>query len=572
MNNVIEADNYNYTKNITKKHINKFENDVKDKIEDISSEFEFVVEFVFDKEKFSEIKQVIANVYDFLDKFSSNLKIVFDGNLKFQIWATTTKVKDYNYYKKIINEKFKNSPYHNLKFVKNKIKLLKINNETGLVSNEIKRKNIMNFKKKQNTLDSVYSKLTKNKFDWEIKKSNTNSGKAKKIVQDYFKFKHDQIHNMYDEDLNYLQDREEENFYRQVRNASFEIIPKARLNSFFLDTHTIRRMDERNVSPPTFIKIINEGKQFQGVISPHKVFIKKEKSPTVIVLDTRSQKFLTVMKKDDFINLEGITLVKFLEQKYKRYAEKEKKITLKELENFKTVEELKNNLNITKVDYDRDDQRIKNYKNVRSIIEEYRKKSILKLKSKSLSQPLVSNPPYVGDMLEYIKNRQQNDPQLMNLITSYLSNKLSKKNVDIEDLKSAFGKYWNTKIVKIKGKLLSIPLSKTWNLNFKTLHSENLSGNSVKESWAKEILQIMEKPIVVLRYKYPDDDTDKYYVLDGSHRYNEANTKNQYRLNPDEDYEKIPVFLVHLEEEDKDIDPEFFDWITNKRIPNGNWS
>jgi hypothetical protein len=169
----------------------------------------------------------------------------------------------------------------------------------------------------------------------------------------------------------------------------------------------------------------------------------------------------------------------------------------------------------------------------------------------------MSNPPYVGDMIEYIKKR----------------NELEKKSsVDSEDLKSAFGKYWNSEVVKTKGKLLNIPLRKTWNLNFKTLHSENLSGDSDTDSWAKEVLEIMKKPIVVLRYKYPDEDNDKYYVLDGSHRYNEANTKNEYRLNPDEDYEKIPVFLVHLEEEDKKIDPLFYEWITEKRIPNGNWS
>jgi hypothetical protein len=412
---MIKADNYNYTKNITQPHVDKFENDVKKVIDDISSKFELVIEFYFDDESFSDIKRTIANVYDFLKSEISDVKIIFDGGNKFQIWSNTSKQKDSKYFKKIINEKFKDSPYHNLKFVKNKIKLLKINKETGLVSTEIKRKNLIKFKKRENVLDSVYSKITKNKFDWKLKKSNYSSDKTKKIVQDYFKFKHDQLDEMYKNinDPKY-KDRDQDNFYRQLQ--------------------------------------------------------------------------------------------------------------------------------------------------------------LLKDAYKSSSSPLMSAPPYVGDMLEYIKNRQQNDPQLMNLITSYLENKIAKKNVDNEDLRSAFSKFWNSPIVKRKGKLVMMPLKKTFSLNFKTLHSSNLSEAGKSEDWAEKIRDIMQKPIVVLQYSYPDDDEANYYVLDGSHRYNEASTKNEYRLNPELDYDDIPVFLVHLEEKDKELDPEFFDWLTNKRIPNGNWS
>jgi hypothetical protein len=199
---------------------------------------------------------------------------------------------------------------------------------------------------------------------------------------------------------------------------------------------------------------------------------------------------------------------------------------------------------------------------------------------KSFAQPLVSIPPYRGDLLEYIKNKQEEDEEfkknnklsfLLESLVERLEMKFSKKNVSNEDLKSAFNKFWNSPVVRRKGKLISMPLTKTFSLNFKTLHSSNLSDGMDGEVDEK-ILETMKNPIVVLKYKYPDDDESKYYVLDGSHRYNEASTKNEYRQNPEVDYDAIPIYLVHLEESDKDLDPEFFKWVTEQRIPNGNWS
>jgi hypothetical protein len=180
-------------------------------------------------------------------------------------------------------------------------------------------------------------------------------------------------------------------------------------------------------------------------------------------------------------------------------------------------------------------------------------------------------------MLEYIKKKQEEENEdskisfLIESLVSKLESKFSKKNVNTEDLKSAFGNFWNSKIVKNKGKLTSMPLTRTFSLNFKTLHSENLSKGQDGEEDEK-ILETMENPIVVLKYKYPDDDEYKYYVLDGSHRYNEASTKNEYRMNPSVDYDEVPMYLVDLQESDRDLDPDFFEWITEKRIPNGNWS
>lgn len=537
MNDFIKADNYIYTKNIYPNHIDKFEKDLKTKKDFYENNYSYFFKIKNREDSFTKNKNKIIQIGDYLKDINPNFILVFDGKESFQLWANLDKNQ-----LKLLTEKF-NKKYLEKISKSEKIKLFKINLKKGLSSCVLNYKELKNFKVKDSRIDLIYKKELNKKFNWE--KIKMGREKIIKDVQDYLKFKHNQIFEMYNADPNYKEDREGENFYRQVRKSSFEIIPKARLNQYFLGSHIIKRMDEREVSPIKLINIVEDGKQIQSDISPNKIFIKK--GIFVVVLDTRAQKFLTVMKENDFASMSDIILKNMLEKNYKKYSEKEKIITFKELEKFKTVEELKNYLKITEIDYKRDEDRIKRYKS----------KTLAKLKNKKSSSPLMSNPPYVGDMIEYIKKR----------------NELEKKSsVDSEDLKSAFGKYWNSKVVKTKGKLLNIPLSKTWNLNFKTLHSENLSGDSDTDSWAKEVLEIMKKPIVVLRYKYPDEDNDKYYVLDGSHRYNEANTKNEYRLNPDEDYEKIPVFLVHLEEEDKKIDPLFYEWITEKRIPNGNWS
>jgi len=555
MSEYIKADNYIYTRNIYPNHIKKFEEDLKSKKNYYESYYTNFFKINNLSDSFTANKNKLMQICDFLNDVNTSYIIVFDGDYSFEIWSNL----DGNQIKLLLN-KFDKKVLEKMK--KNeKIKLFKINKNNGLSSCVLNPKSIKQFKIKDSSIDTVYKNELDKKFNWE--KLKMSKEKLVKKVQDYLKFKHNQILDMYDKEKSDLEDRDEDNFFKQVRKSSFEILPKARLNSYSLGVHVIKRMDERFVSPPKFIQIINEGKQLQGNILPNKIFIKK--GIFVVVADSRSQKFLTVIRNDEFNEISDINLKKLLEINYHKYADDDKKINLKELEKFRTIDDLKNYLKITELDYKKDENRIKNLKN----------KFTSKIKDKSSGQPLVSNPPYVGDMITYIKERKNMDQNkisyiLNNLVASFERN-IFGKNIDNEDLKSAFGNYWNSKVIKNKGKLISMPLSKTWNLNFKTLHSENLSGDSDKESWAKEVLEIMKKPIVVLKYKYPDDE-NKYYVLDGSHRYNEANTKNEFRLNSEENYEKIPVYLVHLEEEDKEIDPDFFKWVTEKRIPNGNWS
>jgi len=557
MSDKIKADNYVYTRNIYPENIKKFEGDLKDKASLYEDKYNVFFKIKNKENSFSSNKKKVYQVCDFINDINMDFILVFDSEDSFQIWSNLSQDQI-----NLVERKFDKNFLERISKSK-KIKLFKINKENGLSSCVLDFKKINNFKLKDSNLEKIYRKELDKNFSWN--RTKISREKLIKDVQDYLKFRHDQLFDMVDyKNHKYKkEDREDNNFYKQVRNASFEIIKKPQLNNFVLGVHVIRRMEERSVSPSKFLDVINSGDQVRSEAIPHKVFIRK--GATVVVADNRDYKFLTVMKSENYVGINDKILLKELEQGYHKYGDelKNKEISLKNLEKFKTLEELKNHLNITEEDYKNDENRIQNYKK-------------RNYSNSNKSQPLSSNPPYVGDLLTYIQQRQLNDKNkishILNNLINTLEFKFSKIKIFNEDLQSAFSKYWNSPIVKNKGNIINMPLSKTWSLNFKTLHGENLSGDSDKDSWAKEVKEIMKKPIVVLQYRHLDESEDKYYVLDGSHRYNEANTKNEHRLNPEENYEKLPIFLVHLEEKDKETDPDFFEWITKKRIPNGNWS
>lgn len=560
MNEVIKADNYIYTKNIYPENINNFEYDLKEKKKEYEKNFNIFFNIINKDDSFSSNKKKVNQICDFLKDITLDFILVFDSKDSFQLWANLTPNQI-----NLLTKKFDNDFLEKIPKDK-KIEIFKINKENGLSSCVISCEKLKSFKKKDSSMEKVYKKELGLNFSW--KKLKISREKLIKDVQDYLKFKHNQIYDMVDyKNHKYkLEDREDENFYKQVRNASFEFLKKPQLNNFVLSVHVIRRMDERDVSPSKFLDVINNGKQVVSKTFAYKIFI--QKGATVIVADNSKQKFLTVIKDNNFVGLDERNLIREMEQGYDKFADisQKKEIQLKDLNKFKTIVELKEHLNITQKDYDEDEARIQSYKKRKYSEKDYN----------TLSQPLMSNPPYVGDMLTYIRNRQLLEKNkisnILDNFVTYLEIKFSKEKIFNEDLQSAFSKYWDSPIVKNKGKLINMPLNKTWSLNFKTLHGENLSGDSEKESWAKEVKEIMKKPIIVLKYRYPDDSEDKHYILDGSHRYNEANTKNEFRLNPEEDYKVLPIFIVHLEEKDKELDPDFFEWVTKKRIPNGNWS
>lgn len=382
---MIKADNYKYTKNIREDHISVFESDLKNLKNSIDSKYSDFLSFKLG-DSLSDKKRKISQIYDFLYDFNRDFIIVFDGEDDFQIWGNFS-LED----KKIIKEKFKDILKKN-----KKIKLFNVNKKTGLVSFYFEDINLFkSFKKSEATMDKVYKKELNKIFDWNGKKN-----KLAKKVQDYLKFKHDQLMDMIDfKNHNYkLEDRENNNFYKQVRNASEKILPLARIYNYSVYPHLIRRMEERNVAPKKIIDIIKDGKQLRSG-QVHKLYIVKGKY--VVVLNTIEEKISTVISLD-YPNLSDRELVHKLDAKK---AKKEKTILVKDLNNFENLEDLKKHMNITELDYIKDEEMIQ--KNKRK-----------KLYS---TQPLMSNPPYVGDMLEYIKLRQKEESKLASLLNDLIS-------------------------------------------------------------------------------------------------------------------------------------------------------
>lgn len=163
--------------------------------------------------------------------------------------------------------------------------------------------------------------------------------------------------------------------------------------------------------------------------------------------------------------------------------------------------------------------------------------------------------------------------------------------VNPEDMKDAFSTYVESPIIKKKGSLFRLNLEELWAMTPKTLHEHNLSGNSSSPDHAKKVREWMKNPLIMVRYKFPDpefdpdgnpidedvkalwsDDPPTLYVLDGTHRYNEAGTMNEYRLNPELNYDPLDVFILDLKVEDRELDPAFFTWLLKNKIVGNNWS
>jgi len=271
MKDDIIADNYRYTKNITKDNISKFEKDLKKYLNKEDGKY-YVVQVDAKSDTWSEAKRKISQVSDFLDSFTKKNKIIYDGDYSFQILAYMKEGYTLKELKDKISEKFKNSSYHSIKVLpKNKkFKVFKINPKTGLVSTEIKRSKLKDFKKKDNTIDKIYMRNLHKRFKWDKKSMDFNEriekirekkdrwkgrkgeredikspedrygpkdklkeedksldkkdrfkNKYSKKVKEYFKFMQNQLKEMYEDvgSVHDLSDRDRKNFYRQVRKV-----------------------------------------------------------------------------------------------------------------------------------------------------------------------------------------------------------------------------------------------------------------------------------------------------------------------------------------------------------------
>jgi hypothetical protein len=369
MKNEIKADNYNYTRNISKKDIKNFESEMSKYIGDIDKGTFKVLEIKPSGNSWGDYKRTVAQVYDFLKKESKNITIVFDGFKIFQLWLDPKNLKEL---KDKIDEKFKGSEYHTIKF-KNKldrISLYKVNNKNGLVSTPIERNHILNFKKRYNTIHKVYNKVTGKSFKWE-KKGNMDIKDIERIgkkVKDYFSIMQDQLREMYDDPKKSpfnLEDRERENFFKQVRKiwqdrnkkkSSYDIVSKSMIDKFKIGTHLVRRMHERNVSPSKMVEAFDNGKQLKNINEPHIIVIRHENLG--IPLDTRAKKIRTVVKRDIFKDMSDQEFLTRFNKDYKNaeYKLKEAKsdYTVSDLRKVKTIDQLMKLMNLTEDDFKKD--------------------------------------------------------------------------------------------------------------------------------------------------------------------------------------------------------------------------
>lgn len=220
-----------------------------------------------------EYKRTVALIYDFLEEQVSKIKIMYNGDSSFQILIFTKKSN--SDIENDMKSKFPKGSGVSFNVLKNsnQFKLYSINITTGLVTVELKRGDLIDFKKKDCTIDKVYKKITNKGFDWKmnskykkaesldwkdrmdiIKKEREErknrvkkrtqekihnkikspsieeakpeesyqlKNKISKVVQDYFSYVHDQLDDIY-QGVNIPfkeHDRDEGNFYQQVRKV-----------------------------------------------------------------------------------------------------------------------------------------------------------------------------------------------------------------------------------------------------------------------------------------------------------------------------------------------------------------
>jgi len=150
-----------------------------------------------------------------------------------------------------------------------------------------------------------------------------------------------------------------------------------------------------------------------------------------------------------------------------------------------------------------------------------------------------------------------------------VSNLIKKKAIkkpEPEDLKSAFGPFWNHPELS-KGKLVGLPYNTVKDsYDYRVQHGEFFSDNYSRE----KILEAMKNPVIFVKSE------GAYLALDGSHRLNEfryAVKGNRYmeeeELSPAADWrkKKLPAFILDR----KDIEDKEFAEYVDKAIKTGNW-
>jgi hypothetical protein len=166
MEDEIKADNYNYTKNITPEHVNRFEKQLSS-FRNVS-EPQYIILIDSKSDVWREIKRNVIFAYDFFDDQFDSIKIAYDGDKSFQLFLYGEKVLSKNSLSKIISEKFKSNSDVSIKIQPSskQIQILEVNKDTGLVSTLIEKSKLNEFKKKDCTIDVIYKKKLKKDFEW----------------------------------------------------------------------------------------------------------------------------------------------------------------------------------------------------------------------------------------------------------------------------------------------------------------------------------------------------------------------------------------------------------------------
>jgi len=160
---MIPADNYNYTKNITKENISFFKNKVKEKIKKDTST---VIRVSPNNEDWINTKRIVLQIYDFLKENIKDVRIFFTGDKAFDLWCYLNKNQDKKFLESLLKEKFRNSKKHKMEFIP-KVIPYDINKNTGLAYSEVTEKDLLKFKRKDSTIDKVYKKIFKKEFPWK---------------------------------------------------------------------------------------------------------------------------------------------------------------------------------------------------------------------------------------------------------------------------------------------------------------------------------------------------------------------------------------------------------------------
>lgn len=222
MKETIIADNYYYSRNITPEIKEYFENKLKDQRKVNLPRNS--VDISLENKTLGQAKRDVSLIYDFLEDYCTDINIIYDGDSLFRVAFNLFEEYSLSDIKKEFKDKFKDSKLFVITKPSKQIELYRVNKNTGLVSIMIPRDKLDQFNKFKATLDDVFKRKFKDKLDWDLSLQKKKTSKEK-VIQDYFKFVHDQIKDMYKEDSKTydLEDRDPSNFYRQVQKVKKSI-------------------------------------------------------------------------------------------------------------------------------------------------------------------------------------------------------------------------------------------------------------------------------------------------------------------------------------------------------------